>query len=403
MRGGLLFHKRRHVASGASAFIPVFLMFFLFGPYLISGAPEPARQAAQLRETIQKRQKEMDQLRARRKELERTATLHNQKLEQFDKQFRNYLANLERSEQGAQAAETELLELLDRAGKRESMIDSACQVAAQTKDTDSAIVYESAVALVTELFQQELSERPRRETLSGKLEEEQGYQKRIRERYMVNEEALKQQTQKRLETAENRAKSNLETEQKLAAELKKMQAQLNALDEQLARLRRAALKPKPAQPEPGKTKITRPETSQAPFQPGTPFVKLKGKLPWPAQGKVVRGYGPFTHPTLNVKLMSKGVDVSTKEGTVVKAVADGRALYVGQLEGYGALVALDHGDGYLTVYGNVEAGSLKAGSEVAAGASIGVVGQKNRDEGPVYHFEIRKGDQALDPGDWLAR
>ncbi|HPA44878.1 MAG TPA: peptidoglycan DD-metalloendopeptidase family protein [bacterium] len=394
----------KHVASRALIFIPVFhLVLFMFGPHTATGAPEPARQASQLRETIQKRQKEMNQLRGRREELERTAALHNQKLEQFDKQFRNYLANLENSEQRAETVETELLDLLDRAGKRDTLIDAACQVATQTNNADSAILYENAVALVTELFQQELSERPRREKLTGKLDEEQAYQKRIREHYMVNEEALKEQTQKQLETAENRAKTNLKTEQKLAAELKKMQAQLNALDEELARLRRAALKPKPAQPKPGTTKITKPETTQAPFQPGTAFVKLRGKLPWPAQGKVVRGYGPFTHPTLNVRLISKGVDVTTKEGAAIKAVADGRVLYIGQLEGYGALVALDHGDGYLTVYGNVEAGSLKAGSDVGAGAPIGVVGQKNRDEGPVYHFEIRRGDQALDPGEWLAR
>ncbi|MFH1740829.1 MAG: peptidoglycan DD-metalloendopeptidase family protein [bacterium] len=348
--------------------------------------------ANQLKQKIKDRQTEIDRLRNRREDLDKTAREQSRELKKYEVQFHHYLANLENSEKRAQTMEQELVDLLEHSNQREMFLEIVFPIVVKASGPGDEDLRQAAVSVVADLYRRETEEGPLRNHLTEKIEEEQSYQQRIRERYMVNDEERREQTLKELENTQNKAKSNLETEQQIADELKDMKNRLASLDKQLAKLQEQSVK------SAGSTK-----TAQAPFQPGQPFLRLKGQLPWPAQGRVVREYGPFTHPTLGVKLESKGIDVSVNPGTRVKAVADGRILYVGELESYGAIVALDHGDGYLTVYGNVEAGGVKTGQVVSAGNSIGVVGKANGNNSPLYHFEIRSGDQAMNPTTWLAR
>ena len=357
----------------------------------LSGADD-TKQASDLQKRIKQRGSEIARLRAQQKSLETTTRQQNRQLKSFEKQFSAYLANLENSEKKTQAHEEKLLILLEQSHQRDLLLENLCSLARETIGSDSNTPHQLAIEYVAELYQQELTERPVREDLQKKIDEEQAYQERIRERYMVNDKARQEQTLMQLEKNQDKAKANMEAEERIKQELNNLRNRLSALDKQLAKLRSQS---KPA-PQPGKTKA-------APFQPGQPFAKLKGCLPWPAQGRIARGYGPFTHPTLGVKLESKGIDVSVKGGTTLKAVADGRVLYVGNLDNYGPIVALDHGAGYMTVYGNVAAGRPKTGQAITAGDSVGVVGDNTRDTSPIYHFEIRHGDQALDPSGWLAR
>jgi septal ring factor EnvC (AmiA/AmiB activator) len=353
---------------------------------------EPSSQATQLRERIKQRETEIDQLRSRREQLEKTASLQSRELKQYDVQFRRYIANLENSVKRSEPLERELLSLLERAHERESLLQIACQLAGQDPSPTGESLRLRAISIVASLHQQEMEEQPIRQDLQKKIEAEQSYRQRIQNRYMANDQMRRRQIEKQLAGAQNKAKANLEAEQRIAAELQDLRRSLKALDEQLAQIRKQSEK-----------KARSSQAPQAPFQPGRPFIQLRGRLPWPAPGTVVRGYGPFTHPTLGVKLESKGIDVSVESGTSIRAVADGRVLYVGVLERYGPIVALDHGDGYLSVYGNVEANKMRIGQMVPAGDPIGVVGHSDPGNDLVYHFEIRRGDRALDPSTWLAR
>jgi len=355
-------------------------------------ANELGRQATQLREKIKERQAEINRLLSQREELERLAHSQKRELMQYEIQFRHYLANLESSEKRAQALERELLTLLEQARERDVWVHLACQTAGENAVPGSETLRYVALSVAADLYQRELRDRPVREQLQKKIDEEQAYQNRIRERYMANDQVRRDRIEKELASAQDTAKANLEIEQQIAAELQELRNRLNALDGELERLRKQS-----------ETKVSRSPARQPPFQPGQPFARLKGRLPWPAPGKIVRGYGPFTHPTLGVKLENKGIDVSVEPATRIRAVADGSVLYVGVLEHYGPIVALDHGGGYLTVYGNVETRGLKVGQVVSAGGPIGTVGQSERGEDPLYHFEIRHGDRALDPSDWMAR
>ncbi|HKP29454.1 MAG TPA: peptidoglycan DD-metalloendopeptidase family protein, partial [Gemmatimonadales bacterium] len=128
-----------------------------------------------------------------------------------------------------------------------------------------------------------------------------------------------------------------------------------------------------------------------------------GRLDWPVEGRIVYRFGRDTLPGGGV-IRWNGIGIGTAAGTPVKAVESGRVALVQRLSTYGLTVILEHGSGYYSVYSQLAAANVAAGSQVEKGESIGVVGGANTDYGPHLHFEIRGENQiALDPTDWLRR
>jgi murein DD-endopeptidase MepM/ murein hydrolase activator NlpD len=106
----------------------------------------------------------------------------------------------------------------------------------------------------------------------------------------------------------------------------------------------------------------------------------------------LRGFG--TGPTGE----SRGIDLSLPQGTTVDAAAAGTVTYAGTpAETYGPLVILEHEGGLFTVYGNLSTYSVERGQRVTAGAAVGTSGGKHGDLPPHLHFEVRRGQQAVDP------
>jgi len=96
--------------------------------------------------------------------------------------------------------------------------------------------------------------------------------------------------------------------------------------------------------------------------------------------------------------MHSGLDLMAPEGTQILAARPGRVLYTGDgFRGYGNMVILDHGDGFVTVYAHAKKLLVHAEDQVAAGQVIALVGQTGNATAPHLHFEIREGDRALDP------
>ena len=89
-----------------------------------------------------------------------------------------------------------------------------------------------------------------------------------------------------------------------------------------------------------------------------------------------------------------GVLVATERGTPVKAVCQGRVIYADWLPGLGLLAIVDHGDGYLSLYGHNERLCKAVGEQVAAGDTIAAAGDSGGSSRPELYFEIRKGGQA---------
>ena len=131
------------------------------------------------------------------------------------------------------------------------------------------------------------------------------------------------------------------------------------------------------------------------------FESLRGRLPWPVQGRVISAFGEEKHPLFGTRIENSGIEIETKAGTGIAAVAEGIVIYLSRLRGYGNLLILDHGNEYYTLYARLSEISVWPGAEVRRLQSIGVMGEGETGSSPCLHFEIRKGKQPLDPLEWL--
>jgi murein hydrolase activator len=127
------------------------------------------------------------------------------------------------------------------------------------------------------------------------------------------------------------------------------------------------------------------------------FAKLRGKLSWPVAGKLAASFGQ----TRAGGVKWDGVLVSGAQGTPVRAVYHGRVVYADWLSGLGLLTIVDHGDGYLSLYGHNERLYKEVGERVTAGDTIATLGDSGGRANPALYFEIRKGGRPIDPRPWF--
>ena len=128
-----------------------------------------------------------------------------------------------------------------------------------------------------------------------------------------------------------------------------------------------------------------------------------GSLDWPVEGRILFRFGRDTLPSGAV-IRRNGIGIAAPAGSPVKAVSSGRVALVQRLGTYGLTVALEHGNGYFSLYMQLGSAAVTTGATVQKGEVIGTVGGENTDQGPHLYFEIRGDHQiALDPADWLRR
>jgi murein hydrolase activator len=164
-------------------------------------------------------------------------------------------------------------------------------------------------------------------------------------------------------------------------ELKRLESQARGLEKLIAELRKAL--------------ENVPVAKQAPFEP------LRGKLPWPVQqGKVLARYG---QPRAGGSMRWQGMLIGTERGARVRAPFAGRVVYADWLPGMGLMIVLDHGGGYLSLYGHNEQVFRGVGDPVAAGEVIGAVGDSGGHNQPALYFEVRRGRDPVNPENWLQR
>lgn len=125
-----------------------------------------------------------------------------------------------------------------------------------------------------------------------------------------------------------------------------------------------------------------------PVEGGRASANIRGNLPWPASGAVNR-YG-------------NGVLIRARAGSSVHAVARGRVVYAGFLRGYGMLIIVSDGKGWMSMYGNNETLLRRVGDEVRQGEVIGTASAPTSINTGVY-FELRKNGKPVDPRSWLSR
>ena len=180
----------------------------------------------------------------------------------------------------------------------------------------------------------------------------------------------------------SRAVAAIESDiQSQSGQLQRLQSQAQALEKLIADLRKAL--------------EDVPVAKQAPFEP------LRGRLPWPVQqGRVLARFG---QPRAGGSMRWQGMLIGTDRGARVRAPFAGRVVYADWLPGMGLMVVLDHGGGYLSLYGHNEEIFRKVGDAISAGEVIGSVGDTGGHNEPALYFEVRRGRQPVDPETWLQK
>ena len=133
------------------------------------------------------------------------------------------------------------------------------------------------------------------------------------------------------------------------------------------------------------------------------FGKLKGQLPWPAAGRVVKRFGRTWNSERKTTTENPGIDIKGKPGSPIRSVIGGIITTITYIRGYGTTIIIDHGGGFYTVYSHVTNVETSEESEVQAGDVIAYMGDAGSIDGSKLHFEIWGHGQKLNPEKWLMR
>ena len=131
---------------------------------------------------------------------------------------------------------------------------------------------------------------------------------------------------------------------------------------------------------------------------GRAFAQLKGRLHLPVRGELRNRFGS---PREDSGLAWKGLFIATSAGQEVKAIAAGRVVFADWLRGFGNLLIIDHGGGYMSLYGNNESLYKLVGAETLGGETVAAVGNTGGNTDSGLYFEIRHQGKAFDPLAWI--
>ncbi len=189
--------------------------------------------------------------------------------------------------------------------------------------------------------------------------------------------------------------------------LKRDEKRLSSLVERLAKIAReqaaakrrqaeAAKKSTDSKTAPSKT-IAKNQVLPSSQYDGSNFAALKGKLNLPVRGEVTNRYGAARQDT---GVSWKGLFIRAAEGAEVKSVAKGSVVFADWLRGFGNLIIIDHGDGYMSLYGNNQSLLKNLGDDVKGGDTIASVGNTGGNESSGLYFELRRQSKPFDPMAW---
>jgi murein hydrolase activator len=129
----------------------------------------------------------------------------------------------------------------------------------------------------------------------------------------------------------------------------------------------------------------------------TGLANQKGQLNWPIKGNLLQRFGQSRQGGMS----SRGIIIATVEGAAIKAVADGQVIYADWLKGYGWVIILDHGAGFMSLYGHNQSLLKQPGSRITAGETIAAAGMSGGQAVAGLYFEIRNKGEAVNPISWL--
>lgn len=128
-----------------------------------------------------------------------------------------------------------------------------------------------------------------------------------------------------------------------------------------------------------------------------PFSTQKGKMKWPTKGRLLKRFGALKK---GGNLKWQGVLIDAETGTSVEAISAGKIVFADWFRNLGLLIIIDHGDGYMSLYGHNQNLLKNTGDWVLAGEKIATVGDSGGQTDTALYFEIRKGAEPLNPSRW---
>ncbi|CAD5105920.1 murein hydrolase activator EnvC family protein [Zestomonas carbonaria] len=229
----------------------------------------------------------------------------------------------------------------------------------------------------------------RREQLAAVRKERQLALGKLNQQYRERDRKLKSREQDQAQLA--RVLKTIE--ETLARQAREAKAAEEARQRALAEQRAAGSRPGGVQ-----APASGPLVSSSGSSYGGPFGQARGKLPWPVDGRLVARYG--TPRSGDARSKWDGVLIGAPAGSQVRAVHGGRVVFADWLRGAGLLVILDHGNGYLSLYGHNQSLLKDAGDIVKAGDPIATVGNSGGQDTPALYFAIRQQGRPSDPAQW---
>lgn len=233
----------------------------------------------------------------------------------------------------------------------------------------------------------------RLDALQQQARERKAHIEKVKTERLAQRKGLEKEKKSR-QTLLDKLAGQIKKQRKEVASLLRDEQRLTRLIERLAKLASAPRPSKPAKAAPGQETRHVPDASLA----GLDFAKLKGRLALPVAGTITARFGQSREgggPSW------KGVFIRAGEGHGVRTVATGRVAFADWLRGFGNLLIVDHGDGYLSLYSNNESLYKQAGDPVRAGDVVATVGNTGGQSEHGLYFELRHQGKPFDPLSWV--
>ncbi|MGL5127509.1 MAG: peptidoglycan DD-metalloendopeptidase family protein [Aeromonas popoffii] len=294
---------------------------------------------------------------------------------------------LAKNQQATKETESKLQALLSEQQEHHQALLASQQSRAKVRNQLQQSVQNDEQKL-TKLVKAEKALKARLEELRRQREEQERRERAERER--LAKLKAEQERQRRLEA------QRLAAEQKRIAEQQRIAAQQQKVGEQQ---RLAAQQQKVTEQQNRVAEQQAAARSTKPSSGGYGGLSTNGSLRWPVQGPILISYGsPRT-----AELKWKGTLIGASEGTQVKAVAPGQVVYADWLDGFGMLLVIDHGRGYMSLYGHNQSLLRQVGQSVEQGEPVALVGDSGGQDRSGLYFEIRYQGEAINPTKWLAK
>ncbi|MDH3401251.1 MAG: peptidoglycan DD-metalloendopeptidase family protein [Chromatiales bacterium] len=366
------------------------LACFAAGPAGASGDRE--KQLTELRERIQSLKQDIDRNTRKRSQVQAVVQEAEQQISLINRRLREITAERNNSQARRDQLSTQRKALLGQVGaEREALAGQvrAAYVAGREERLKLLLNQEDPAKLGRMMVYYDYFNQMRAQTIdrvSGQIRELQELDEQL-EAEISRLSGLQEEREKEVARLEQARAERRQAVAKLDSELASKGNQVSQLEDQARVLEELV-------------EELRSALRDFPVQAQEPFAKLRGKLAWPVSGRLLADFG---QPRAGKRLKWQGVLVETRRGSEIRAIYHGRVAYADWLPGMGLLVILDHGDGYMSLYGHNDTLYISAGDWVAPGDVLATAGDSGGRADSALYFEIRKGKSSENPHRWFAK